>query len=87
MKIPKDKQYHIVAGALVALITTMIYTSPVAGAVTGCLAGFAKEGFDYLHNRYLIKRNRPPAHNVEILDCTFTAIGAVITAVALSPFM
>ena len=65
MKIAKDKQYHLVAGFLIALLTGWV--NPFAGLTLVVLAGVGKEVYDM----YV------PNHTVDVWDAIYTVVGGL----------
>lgn len=75
--IPKDKQLHLGAGAVIStvsiealhLLKVKKKTAVLVGFGVGCLAGIAKEIYDKRFDRK---------------DCFYTAIGSGIGAISMS---
>lgn len=82
MNIPKDKQMHFVAGAIIFNFSIPIsyllgVDSIVFGSILTLIGALGKEVFDFIHNDYLIRRNQKPKHSVEFMDFIATMLGAV----------
>lgn len=48
--IPKDKLYHLAAGAIFSLLGCLIFSTGWAGVLAAALAGVAKEWYDSTHS-------------------------------------
>lgn len=77
--IPVDKQMHLGAGLLISGIVSLV-TVPLAGFAIGCLAGAAKEAYDYYQNRKSKAAGFPDTHDVDIQDFLWTGYGAAAAA-------
>jgi hypothetical protein len=96
MLIARDKLFHLVAGALVALVMLALlattrdlvpgfyahWTIPIAVAYTGLMCGLVKEFADWWDNRTLATAGIFPLHGVEVGDVLATVLGSLAVAVA-----
>lgn len=82
--IPYDKMLHMVAGALVALVFGVVFTSqgighvPLLGLFMAFVAGCAKETFDWVVNTWNANHDMPPTHDVDVWDMIATTIGGLV---------
>jgi len=75
--IPVDKVYHIIGGAIVALVAILAGFSSYAIAATAVVA-FLKEMYDLYTNKVDDKAGVPHRHSADILDFVATVIGGVV---------
>lgn len=91
MQIPKDKLFHLAAGAAASLFGAACWfvlgnfmVLPhigygIVAAACGITAGITKEGADYLSN----KASPVPLHDVDIWDALATALPGALTLAAI----
>lgn len=83
MFIAKDKKEHLIAGFVIGMAVTLAFT-PAAGIISGIVAGFGKEIYDYTCNWRAKRHNKRPPHAVELLDFAFTALGGLLGSVIMA---
>lgn len=81
--IPRDKQLHFAAGAIAAAVGA-IFASVMTGLVLAIVAGGLKELADYVHNWWLARSGKPPAHDVDKYDAAFTVAGGAAVALGIT---
>lgn len=83
MKIPEDKQKHLIAGFLIALVALAFFGISVAW-IAVATAAIGKELYDLYLNQQAEKAGILPVHTVDLLDAIATIAGG---AAILLPIM
>jgi hypothetical protein len=83
MNIPKDKQLHLILGAISGVIAQgivwkIIAPIPGVGIVVAYLMGKGKEKWDAIENEKAKTAGKAEPHTVEIADINATAIGGLV---------
>lgn len=78
--ISKDKLFHALAGAVVALAALIIGVPPHFAFVLSLAAGGLKELADWVSNNDAAEEGREPTHSVEFLDFVATGVGGLVVA-------
>ena len=81
--IPKDKQLHLAAGAVVGVVAVVVFWPvrvPTLLGATGAalLAGLYKEWSDSRSNRVARAAGLPPPHTVDPADVGYTVLGGTL---------
>lgn len=81
--VPKDKQLHIAAGAVVGVVAVVVFwpvrVPTLLGAVGAALAaGLYKEWSDARANRAARAAGLPPPHTVDPADVVYTVLGGTL---------
>lgn len=80
--IPRDKQYHLAAGAAVSFVV-LAFGAPIQIAPLCALAaGLGKEAYDAVVNRIDAAAGLPLEHDVELLDVVYTFLGGLLVSIA-----
>lgn len=91
--IPRDKQLHMIAGAVIALSFGGIFYAlgiphpPLLGVVMSIVGGAFKELADLVINTWEKSHNAPPTHDVDWKDVAFTVLGGVIPMVPFAFYL
>lgn len=80
-KIPIDKVYHFIAGLLIALTVTLLYSSPIYGVIAGSVAGLLKELYDEFYAVFNLPQNR-----FDFFDLFATILGS-LTVIPIWEFL
>ena len=72
MNFPKDKQLHLLAGFLIALVSLLLGTTPLTALGLVILLGIGKELYD------LIGRGTP-----EVADIVYTVLGGLLPIIGV----
>lgn len=80
MNIPKDKQLHLVAGFVIAIVFSW-FTYKVAGLEHSAFVGFAVATVVGWGKEYIWDKNRPGKNTVDKKDFEFTAAGGLVGSV------
>ena len=84
INIPRDKQYHLAAGAIICLAVGVVFKNLNYGFIASIVIGAAKEWiYDAGVNYYLKRKGQPPAHDVDFLDFFCTALGGALMVALL----
>lgn len=83
--IPLDKRLHLAGGAL-AFVAGYVYSGGDIGVAMSwaVAAGIGKEVYDWVVNKLLALRGKPPAHDVDVKDALFTIAGGCFAAVCIT---
>lgn len=82
--IPKDKLYHLAAGAAVAFVVYLASGNAINAVAASFIVGALKEAYDHLQNKRAEKKGLPLPHSVEALDILYTGVGGALVAIAIT---
>lgn len=71
-----DKLRHFAIGAAVGLASFIVFKSVIIVILIAALAGFIKEGYDYIYNLV----TKTSTHDVDLKDFGATLLGGVVLA-------
>lgn len=83
MLFQQDKIYHLVAGAVIATVSYLLF-SVLVSVLLVLAAAVGKEIYDYVVNQIAEKKFLPPPHSVDIFDAIATVVGGFLSLVVIA---